>query len=66
MKEQIKICDKYALSTEEAAEYFHIGINKLRRIINDNSTADWVLWNGSHAFIKRLKFEKFLDGINTI
>lgn len=66
MKNAVRICEKYALSAEEAAEYFHIGINKLRRIISDNETAEWVLWNGSHAYIKRVKFEKFLDAVNTI
>ena len=33
-KSDIPVWEKYMLSTEEASEYFHIGINKLRRIIS--------------------------------
>ena len=64
--EKEKICEKHVLSTQEASEHFHIGINKLRRMIHENQTADWVLWNGSHAYIKRVKFEKLIDRVNAI
>ena len=66
MKETVKICEKYMLTTEEAAEYFHIGINKIRRLISDNESADWLLWNGNRAYIKRIKFEQLLDRASTI
>ena len=52
-KGEILVWEKYTLSTEEASAYFHIGINKLRRIISLSPTAEWSLWNGSHAYIKR-------------
>ena len=65
-KEGIPVWEKYMLSTEEASEYFHIGINKLRRIISLNPTAEWILWNGSHAYIKRRIFEQFIDRIDSI
>ncbi len=65
-KEEIPVWEKYMLSTEEASDYFHIGINKLRRIISLNPDAEWVVWNGSHAYIKRRKFEQFIDSINAI
>ena len=42
-REEIPVWEKYMLSTEEASEYFHIGINKLRRIISLNPTAEWIL-----------------------
>ncbi|MBR6173058.1 MAG: phage holin [Eubacterium sp.] len=58
-KVDIPVWEKYMLSTEEASDYFHIGINKLRRIISLNPTAEWILWNGSHAYIKRRIFEQF-------
>ena len=60
------VWEKYMLSTEEASAYFHIGINKLRRIISLNPTAEWILWNGSHAYIKRRVFEQFIDRIDSI
>jgi hypothetical protein len=58
--------EKYTLSLEEAAAYFHIGINKLRRLISNNEEADWVLRNGSHTYIKRVKFEQLIDRISDI
>ena len=65
-KQRIPVWEKYLLSTEEASDYFHIGINKLRRIVSMNPTADWILWNGSHAYIKRHLFESFIDRIDSI
>ena len=65
-REEIPVWEKYMLSTEEASEYFHIGINKLRRIISLNPTAEWILWNGSHAYIKRRIFEQLIDRIDSI
>ena len=57
---------KYTLSIEEAAEYFRIGINKLRNLANENKDADWILWNSNRAQIKRKKFEDFIDSVNYI
>lgn len=66
MTPEIKISDKYALSIDEAAAYFHIGENHLRKLIKDDPNAEWVLWNGSHAIIKRKLFEEMLDSANAI
>ena len=63
---EIPIHEKYVLSVEEASLYFHIGINKLRRMVNQNKDADWVLWNQTHASIKRKKFEQLIDSLNTL
>lgn len=60
------ISQKYTLSIEEAAEYFRIGENKLRRIVRDNENADYVLWNGNRPQIKRKKFEEMIDNVNSI
>ena len=57
---------KYTLSIEEAAAYFRIGEHKLRRIINENRNADYLLWNGNRVQIKRAKFEKFVDSLEAI
>lgn len=62
----VRVCEKYALSPEEASVYFHIGINKLRQLINDNPRAEWVFKVGTHSYIKRMKFEKLLDRVDTI
>ena len=45
----VPIWEKYTLSIEEAAEYFRIGIHKLRNLANENKDADWLLWNSNRA-----------------
>ena len=62
----IPIWEKYTLSIAEAANYFNIGMNKLRNMANENKNAEWVLWNNSKILIKRRKFENFIDNINSV
>ena len=66
MNKSIPVSDKYILSTEEASEYFHIGINRLRKMIQEEPTAEWILWQGSHATIKRELFEKIIDSTSAL
>ena len=66
MRMELKISEKYTLTVEEAAEYFHIGTKKIREMANNNPNSKWVLWNGTHLQIKRILFEKFLDTINYV
>ena len=63
---EVPIWEKYTLSIEEAAAYFRIGENKLRKIIVENPDADFILWNGTRAQIKRKKFEEYIDKLNAI
>lgn len=63
---EIPVWEKYTLTIEEAAAYFRIGINKLRRIISEDPDADFILWNGTRAQIKRKKFEEYIDKLNVI
>ena len=62
----IPFWEKYTLSVEEAALYFRIGENKLRRLISENEDAEYILWNGNRPQIKREKFESHIDKLNTI
>ena len=62
----VPIWEKYTLTVEEAAEYFRIGENKLRKLIGENRNAKYVLWNGNRAQIKRKLFEDFIDGVEAI
>lgn len=62
----IPFWEKYTFSIEEATLYFRIGENKLRRHISENEDAEYVLWNGNRAQIKRKKFESLIDKLNTI
>lgn len=58
---EIPFWEKYTLSVEEAAQYFRIGENKLRKIIGENKDAEFLLWNGNRPQIKRNLFEKYID-----
>ncbi len=62
----IPVWEKYTLSVDEAAAYFRIGENKLRRLISENTNAEWVMWNGNRPQIKRCLFEKYIDRCGTI
>lgn len=57
----IPFWERYTMSVEEAAAYFRIGENKLRKMISENKDADYLLWNGSRPQIKRVMFEKYID-----
>lgn len=63
---EIPFWEKYTLSVEEAAAYFRIGENKLRKIISENYDAEYILWNGNRPQIKRKKFEAFIDRHNLL
>lgn len=58
---QIPYWERYLLTIREAAEYFHIGEKKLRQIVEENSTADFIIMNGNRVMIKRKAFEQYLD-----
>ena len=64
--QNVPLWEKYTLTVEEAAAYFRIGEHKLRKLINENKNADYLLWNGNRVQIKREKFEKFVDTLEAI
>lgn len=59
--ENIPVWKRYLLTVLEAAEYYHIGENKLRNIIELHSEADFLIMNGNRYLIKKEKFETFLS-----
>lgn len=59
MKE-VPIWEKSNLTLEEAAAYYNIGINKLRRMMDAKECEKYVLWDGNRRLIKRKPFELFL------
>lgn len=59
MKE-VPIWEKSNLTLEEAAAYSGIGINKLRKMTDDEN-CKFVLWNGSKRLIKRRMFDEYLE-----
>ena len=60
-KYDIPVWRKYTLSVQEASKYFRIGDKKLKKLIDENPNADFILWNGTRPQIKRKAFEKFID-----
>lgn len=61
MENEIPIWEQYALTIKEAASYFRIGENKLRQIVEENSTENFVVRIGNRSLIKRKLFEEYLD-----
>ena len=59
MKYEIPIWEKSNLTLEEAAEYFNIGVKKLRSL-TDNEDCSFVLFVGNKRLIKRVEFDKYL------
>ena len=57
----IPVWRKYTLSVQEAARYFRIGDKKMRKLIEENPGANYILWNGTRPQIKRKLFEQYLD-----
>ena len=58
---KVPVWEKYSLSIAEAAEYFGIGENRLRSLINVHREEDYILEVGAHVRIKRRLFEVYLD-----
>lgn len=57
----IPVWKRYILTITEAAEYYHIGENKLRMIADEHPEAGFIIMNGNRILIKRQKFEEYLD-----
>ena len=62
----VPIWERYTLTIEEAAKYFRIGENKLRRLAGENKNAGWLIMNGNRIQIKRKQFEKVIDTLDVI
>lgn len=59
-KKSIPIWEKKLLTLEEASALFGIGVNRLRKL-SDDDNCPFVLWNHSKRLIKREQLEKYLD-----
>lgn len=65
-KMEIPIWEKYALTIDEAALYFRIGENAIRRIISENQNANFWFIIGNRKLIKRVLFEEYMNGVTVI
>lgn len=59
-KIEVPVWEKSNLTLEEAAQYFNIGMNKIRDLTNEDR-CPFVLWIGSRRLVKRVKFEEYLN-----
>lgn len=59
MKESVPIPQKLLITVEEAAEYSHIGENKIRELFSERD-CNFVLKKGAYSLIKRKKFEEYI------
>ncbi len=62
----IPVSQRYMLTVEEAAVYFHIGEKKLRQMAENCSGANWTIMNGNRLLIKRKLLETVLDSQDAI
>lgn len=60
MVKEVPIWEKSNLTLEEAAAYSGIGINKLRKM-TDEQNCQFVLWNGTKRLIKRKKLDEYTE-----
>ena len=64
-KDKLPVSEKYTLSVIEAAQYFGIGINKMRRLAEEN-LGDFAVYSGNRYLIIRSKLEEFLQKTSSI
>jgi len=62
----VPVWEKYTLTIKEAAKYFRIGEKKLRKLAEENPTANWLIMDGNRIQIKRRQFEKIIDSLDVI
>lgn len=62
----IPIWEKFALTINEASQYFNLGEKKLRQLVDDHFNYGFVIQNGNKILIKRKKFEEFMNETSTV
>ena len=65
-EKRVPLWEKYALTVDQAAEYFGIGQKKIRNMICIYKEAKWYMLNGDRTLIKRKLFEDFLNETQAI
>ena len=59
-KQHVAICEKVALTIEEAAEYSNIRQNRISSLLKE-PRCPFVLYVGTKKLVKRKEFEKFIS-----
>ena len=55
--------EKYMLTIKEAAEYFNIGIKKMRRLAEDNE-GEFAIYMGNRYLVIRERFETYIVNLS--
>lgn len=53
--------NKFTFSVQEASEYFGFSDRKIRKLIDEDENADYILWNGTRSRIKKDLFAQFVN-----
>ena len=64
-EQKIPLNEKYSLTIKEAAQYFSIGVKKMRRLAEDN-LGDFAVFSGNRYLILRERFEDYLRRASAI
>ncbi len=64
-KDKLPVSEKYTLSINEAAQYFGIGVKKMRRLAEDNMGV-FAVYCGNRYLVIRRKFEEYLQKTSSI
>lgn len=65
-EKSVPVWFKFTLTISEASEYFNIGEKKIRQLVQETPSADFILYNGSKVLIKRAAFEQFINETSSI
>lgn len=65
-KLDVPIWQRYTMTIDEAAVYFHIGRARLRALVSEDPYAPYILMVGNRVQIKRKLFEEYLDSANAV
>ena len=65
-EKRVPLWEKYALTVDQAAEYFGIGQKKIRNMICIYKDAKWYMLNGERTLIKRKLFDEILTETQAI
>ena len=62
-RKPMPVSEKYMLTIKEAAEYFNIGIKKMRRLAEDNE-GEFAIYMGNRYLVIRERFETYIVNLS--
>ena len=62
-RKPMPVSEKYTLTIKEAAEYFNIGIKKMRRLAEDNE-GEFAIYMGNRYLVIRERFETYIVNLS--